>query len=163
MVNEWLRFAEAKNAGLLGLSGLSLTAVLGFVAQVEGFGRWSGGMLLGGIVLWLVSILITAVSFLPRTDLLNISSRLEGTPEASDNLYYYGHLAKLDVQSLLGSLGINSNDQSPRYRFEKNLAEQVIANSRITTDKLHAFELATKIWMVGLVPTTGSVLTVLLR
>ncbi len=161
MVNEWLRFAEAKNAALLGLSGLSLTAVLGFVTQVEAIGNWAAGLLVVGSGLWIASTLALTVSFLPRTDLLNITSRLSSTPDESDNLYYFAHLAKFDAAGLLQALDLQSEPEAPRYRFEKDLADQLIANSRITNDKLGAFQMATKGWGVGLVLVASGVLSVL--
>lgn len=161
MVNEWLRFAETKNAGLLAFSGLSVTAVLSFTAQVDEFeSKWGAGFLVFGSALWLVSAVITALSFVPKTDLLNIVSRLDDPPEESDNLYYYRHLAKYNAQDLLENLGVPKDNVSPRYRFEKYLAQQVITNSRITNSKLVAFQWATKAWILGLVGVTiGTILT----
>jgi len=74
MVNEWLRFAETKNAGLLAFSGLSVTAVLSFTAQVDEFeSKWGEGFLVFGSALWLVSAVITALSFVPKSAFQNPS------------------------------------------------------------------------------------------
>jgi len=69
-------------------------------------------------------------------------------------------LAKYNAQDLLENLGVPKDNVSPRYRFEKYLAQQVITNSRITNSKLVAFQWATKAWILGLVGVTiGTILT----
>lgn len=163
MVNEWLRFAETKNAALLAFSGLSVSAVLGFAIQVESFGSKSAvALLIFGSLLWLAALLITSISFLPKTDVINISSRLDRVPEDSDNLYFYGHLSKYSSDDLLKNLGLPSEPTSTRYRFERNLAEQVITNSRITNDKLKLFGWATNVWILGLLFVTGGTIWTLM-
>jgi hypothetical protein len=160
MVNEWLRFAETKNAGLVAVSGVGLVALLTYVADLKGFAWWEGGALFVGGVLWLFATLLATVSFLPRMDLLNVLSRVSGTPTDSDNLYYYAHLAQLEAETLLTALGIGSVPDGPRYRFEKDLANQVIANSRITNEKLELFQWATICWCIGLLIVAISVFSI---
>jgi len=161
MVNDWLRFAETKNAGLLALSGLSLTALVQFVGNYSHYCAFSTVSLTISGALWFSATLLTAISFLPQTDALNISSRLSSEPDDSDNLYFFGHLAKLEPEGLLASLGLTRQTEGPRLRLELNLAEQVINNSRITNDKLGAFKWATRLWCGGLVTVTLGVLSVL--
>jgi hypothetical protein len=163
MVNDWLRFAETKNGGLLALTGLSASALLGFAAQAPHINPSGAWVMAAAGVLWGIAFLVTLGSFLPKTDLLNIVSRLEGVREEPDNLYYFGHLARLDAASLLAALGADPRDGSPRARFERDAAEQVIVNSRITVDKLAAFQVAAKCWGVGLVVAVIGILIAVWR
>jgi hypothetical protein len=154
MVNDWLRFAETKNAGLLGITGLAITALLAFATQSDHFNSWASALLSLGSLLWLVSLVSSALSFVPKTDQYNILDRLSGSPADSDNLYYYGHLSKYNTESLLRAIGGDAAGSGPRARFEKNLAQQIITNSRITGAKLKYFQIATVFWVIGLTPIT---------
>ncbi len=65
MVNEWLRFAEAKNAGLIALGSLSLTGLLTYAAGLNLPPKGAVAALVVGCALWLGSICLATYSFRP--------------------------------------------------------------------------------------------------
>jgi hypothetical protein len=77
-VNEWLKFAEAKNAALLAFSGAGMTAALTVLATGQNVPRsLQVGFLLSTVLLG-VCTLTCAASFLPRTDLEKLLCLLSG-------------------------------------------------------------------------------------
>ncbi|MGH2618175.1 MAG: hypothetical protein ACRDJC_23350, partial [Thermomicrobiales bacterium] len=65
MVNEWLQFAEAKNAGLVALDALGLAAILTIVPAADVPRPVAGGLLVASLLL-LLSLGISLWSFIPR-------------------------------------------------------------------------------------------------
>jgi hypothetical protein len=153
MVNDWLKFAEAKNAGLLGLNGLGLTALLGFATQVEKLDAWPNYLLVASTVAWILSVLALVLSFLPKLNTKFLLDKGGREIQNLDNLFFFGHLARLDPAALLKELGLQSEQQSSRHRFEHDLAKQVVTNSRIANGKLRAFTIAAVLWLIGVTCT----------
>jgi len=149
MVNDWLKFAEAKNAGLIALAGLSLTGLLSYVAQVNKFIYGAAILLVAGAVLWLGSLMLGMFSFMPQRTAVKPKTPLREQVDDTDNLYYFGHLASYSSETLLVALNGNEQEGSLRERFVRNLADQVIINSRITVNKLDLFDLAARWWVAG--------------
>ncbi len=149
LTNDWLKFAETKNGGLIAIAGLAASQLLTYLSglkhpsQIE---SWGTGI---SCVLLVASAVLALISFFPQTDPLPIASRIEGIPEESDNLYYYGHVARLSPATLVGQV-IDLSGQGNRAptRSESDLAAQVVVNSRITRHKLHLFGWAgvTPVW-----------------
>jgi hypothetical protein len=147
-VNEWLKFAEAKNAALLAFSGAGMTATLTVLATGQNVPKSiQVGILLSTISLG-VCTLICAMSFLPKTDLEKLlwarnrpSNRLAPQP-ATDNLYFYGDLRKYGNSELLEALArnyCNVRIASPYEREYLDLATQILINSDIAFSKLIFF------------------------
>jgi hypothetical protein len=158
MVNEWLRFAEAKNGGLIALAGLALTGLLSFAGQVDTFFLGAAILMVVGTALWLGSIMLAIFSFKPRTSNVVPDARLRDLVEDTDNLFYFKHLAAYSSETLLTALGVDLESQGHRARFERNLADQVIANSRITVQKLDLFDSAIRWWVAGTLIVSAGVL-----
>jgi hypothetical protein len=109
-VNEWLRFAEAKNGILLAFSGAGVTATVTVLATAENIPR---SLLIGLLIttsLFCVCALVCSLSFLPKTNLerlLWLQSRPKNSNilvKDTDNLYFYGDLQKYDPTKLLNAL-----------------------------------------------------------
>jgi hypothetical protein len=147
-VNDWLRFAETKNATLVALGGLSLTGILTYVAGVEDFMVGAAVLLTAGATLWLLSLLLGMFSFMPQTKAMEPRTALKDQVDDSDNLYYFAHLANYSNETLLTALGAEQGEK-PRGRFERDLANQVIINSRITLQKFDLFDYAARWWVAG--------------
>lgn len=153
MVNDWLKFAEAKNAGLLGLNGLALTALLGFAVQMEELESWAVVCLLAGSSAWILSVVVLVLSFLPRLGTKFLLDQGGREAHNLDNLFYFGHLAKLEPTSLLREMGLPADGTSARHRFEVDLAKQIVTNSRIINSKLRSFTISAVLWLFGAVTT----------
>lgn len=156
-VNEWLKFAEAKNAVLLAFSGAGVTATITLLATVQNLPNSLSVGLLITTSLLCICALLCSYSFFPKTDLERILSKNKRTSENpnlkktyKDNLYYFGDLQKYSSTELLNALNIfyfqgklGSSDINPRYDREwEDLATQITVNAKITCRKLKLFSYA---------------------
>jgi hypothetical protein len=156
VVNDWLKFSEAKNAILLTFSGAGITAILTYVSAAESIPNFLLVGLLISILFLCFCSLICSISFLPRTNLEHIvwirgnpARKFRSLQSDSDNFYYFGHLLKYQDTELLNSLNrlYFDNKIQPPYRKEHlDLASQIIINSEITFLKLKLFVFA--LWLL---------------
>lgn len=169
LVNDWLKFAEAKNGGVVGLAGAAIALLLNFAHEAT-----TGEDALPDVALVLIiasgvclvgSALIGVASFFPRTNLSRVLTGQLGEPAANDNLYYFGHIAKYGERHLAEAV-------SRRYLELKNsavgenhqaIAAQAVSNARITLQKLRLFGIAAVLFGLGVTAAVaGVVLAVLL-
>lgn len=152
IVNDWLRFAEAKNAILLGFSGAGITATITYLSAVSDIPKSvQVGVLITTFLLCVCSF-ICSLSFLPRTDLERIvwkrsnpGRKSKDSPSDDDNFYFFGHLYKYQEPILIDAInrlylgGIIQNIQKKEYA---DLANQIINNSEIAYLKFKFFSWA---------------------
>lgn len=149
-VNDWLKYAEAKNAGILVFSGAAIAAIMGFLGssfKIEP--EWKIG-LFTCVGFLSITCIITLWSFIPKN---KIKYKNRGIPSREDNLYFYGHLCKYNPQELIRALSLiyyNNDSQELINRRNIDLAAQIIMNSGITMDKNQMFKLAARIALIGL-------------
>lgn len=147
IVNDWLKFAEAKNAGLLVFAGAGIAGILSFLgsAATEIPMRWKVG-LFSCVVFLSVCCLITLFSFMPRTKLEKELSSRRGVRKDTDNLYYYGDLLKYTAEELLDSISRLYYRETlgtlPITKSHADIAAQVVVNSQITMRKYVIFKVA---------------------
>jgi hypothetical protein len=149
-VNEWLKFAEAKNAVLLAFSGTAMTATLAVLATVQNLANSLRFGLLGATALLCVCAFLCAWSFLPKTNLEKIlwsrsNSFQVMKPQVEDNLYYFGHLRKYNSATLLDSVNqdyLNGAASVPYGKEAQDLASQIVVNSSIAFRKYQLFTYA---------------------
>jgi hypothetical protein len=151
-VNEWLKFAEAKNGILLAFSGAGITATITLLATAQNIPRsLSFGVLLTTILLCICS-LICSLSFLPKTNLERLVWLQIRRPEKSrfirkqtDNFYYFGHLYKYSSIELLDALNQHYFEGIINIPYKKeyeDIAGQITINSEITFLKFQVFTYA---------------------
>lgn len=141
-VNEWLRFAEAKNAALLTLSaGLVFTLIRNM--PESGRGNWEWAYITAGI-LFFVCAICCLISFIPQIKIPWLSSQRK--PSSDDNLCFYGHISAYSPENLLKELsdGVENRQERPN-RIEMDLAGQAVINSRIAVRKFGLFTFA--VWL----------------
>ena len=143
-VIDWLKFAEAKNTGAVGLSSTGLGVIVTFLVAGPAIPDLSGVGLGIGAVALMVSLMLAVASFLPSTDLEKHVVGARDKPSAGDNLHFYGHLARYEPRDLARALA----EQYFEYEGEGftpsklaiDLAAQIVTNSRITVRKLALFK-----------------------
>ena len=168
MVNDWLKFAEAKNAILLGFSGAGITATttyLSAASNVEQAAKY--GILLTTFLLCVCSF-ICSLSFLPKTNLeiliwrkQNPGRKSKGIPTDEDNLYFYGHLYKFNKSELIDALNrlyLEKKVQDIDRKEYGDLANQVVINSEIAYMKFKLFTWASYFLILALFCTPCSIL-----
>ena len=146
-VNDWLKFAEAKNAVLLAFSSTALAAPITLLATVQNLPNSLKVGLIITVCLLCICSLLCAWSLLPKTNLERFiwlrSRKFQSlAPNPNDNFYYFGHLRKYDSNSLLGALNtgyLNGSVSQPYSKEARDLASQIIVNSTIAFRKYRLF------------------------
>jgi hypothetical protein len=159
---DWLKFAETKNGGIVGLASggiAALIAAAGFVGEI-GLQGLAGRVLLGGGMLLAAALLIGVWSFLPATSVPSWMGRHPGTPHLDDNLFYFGHLAVYTPEGLTQAIADRYLDQPPAEGriMHRDLAAQIIINARITVQKLTLFRWAALCFAGGVLLSAGAML-----
>jgi hypothetical protein len=153
-VNEWLRFAEAKNGAFLAIE-LAAMGVLVAVLVSDNVDLTGEQALVVGVLLvvLILSSVFLVLSFLPQTKLPNVLRMKKTIPKDDDNLDYFDHLKNYDSPALVAKLvAIYEEDNGViDSKVALHLATQIIANSRICSSKLRMFTCSIDILFGGLV------------
>ncbi len=147
-VNDWLQFAEAKNAGLVALDVIALAAIISILpsTEVEIAEPVAGGLLVSSLLL-VLSLAISLWSFIPRGDRRKLVPTIGSPPPGTNNLYFYGDVCDYQPRQLATEIAIRY-DRIQHYDpalhpIHVDLASQIITNSRITVAKNGNFRVAT--------------------
>lgn len=143
-INDWLQFAEAKHSGIIVLaSGILLALASGlkdFTAHINKHVLFISSLFL------LIGISVSLYSFFPQTN--NKETIKQSTP--TPNLYYFGSLGQMNTNSFKAE--IKKIDSTYNFtKLDEDLINQIIINSRITTDKMRLFKWAVYSLSIALV------------
>ncbi|MCC6314446.1 MAG: hypothetical protein IT337_10580 [Thermomicrobiales bacterium] len=167
LVNDWLKFAETKNVGIVGLASGGLTllvAATGFL-RAEGIPLAAGFVLTAAGALLALSLLVGVWSFMPASGAPQwLRSRI-GAPNPSDNLLYFGHAAKYSPHDLVETIARRYERQSDPviHALHTDLAAQLVINARITLQKLWLFRWAVILFAAGVLMAAAGMLVAILR
>lgn len=154
LVNNWLKFAEAKNAVIMAIAGtaifnlikLLITTELHIIADIY---------IVQLVICLTFSFLIALSSFVPITNYLFILPK-DKTSE-SDNLLFFGHLAKYTKDDLIAKFN-ETEDTETNTKYRGMYIEQIIINSRIAMSKYYFFNLAVTLFFWGILsPIIGPI------
>lgn len=139
-VNDWLKFAETKNAMLLGFNGVVFFGVLRlFVWEDFPDFYWLKFYLVIAMIFLSVSSLVTLLSFVPNLKILRPTFNFK---KENDNFLYFDVLRSKKPEDIINRYieeGEVAND------YHRHLAEQIITNATITKRKYDYFTLA--LWL----------------
>lgn len=164
-VNDWLKFAEAKNFGLL-----SLNAAIVFGFTQTNFKEGSIIEMAGYYVFFPFTIL----SFLPcLISLFPIVSKIErktkdkkdkkvkifiknftnwiDKEESFENIHFFGYLKEIDESTLESKLQLKTGVNDSFSDYEKELGTQILYNSRITWLKYQFFKMGAFFFLAGII------------
>ncbi|MDZ8088462.1 MAG: hypothetical protein RMY16_23300 [Nostoc sp. DedQUE12b] len=171
-VNEWLRFAEAKNAVLLAFAGAGITATITLLATAQNLPKSLRFGLLSTTSLLCICALLCSLSFLPKTNLerllwLQIKPIINSTIQSkdTDNFYYFGHLYKYRPTQLLDMLNTHYFEEKLNIPYKKeyeDIASQITVNAKITLLKLKVFTYAIYILIASIIVIPCSIIISLL-
>lgn len=151
MVIDWLKFAETKNGGAIGIGSGGFAIVIGFLQSAH-LATFPMVLLTLGAISFLMTVVVSIASFSPRTDFGKLRARRDGEPHPADNLFYFGHIAKYSSRQLIDSM---VERYLPDVDLEMkqvylDLAAQVTINARITMWKLRLFNVAVAFFGTGI-------------
>lgn len=145
MVNDWLKFAEAKNGGILALASAAAAVSVPQLAEAD---VSTGAKIVFGFAeaCLVASAASSLASFVPIINLDKWLSSPLPVPSGNDNLYFFGHLARYDPAALVDAVArryILATDPIPRRgESHEDIGGQIVANARITLWKLKLFSFA---------------------
>ena len=137
LVNEWLKFAEAKNGALLAVD----SAMIFGVFKLSESGWPHVGLFYLTISVLIASAVSCLISFIPKLKMPTFTMKRE--PDSGDSLIYYGHIAKYNPENYLKALygQADTGSVSPSS-LEVDYAKQIVTNSRIALRKYFCFTVA---------------------
>ncbi len=145
VVNEWLKFAEAKNGALLAVDVAIVFGILQLTSNAS-----SRGWIPFAISLIGLSAISALLSFIPQLKVTSPKER-KGDDKAT-SLIFYGHFAKYQpesyVKTMYSRVGIEAPSITP---IELDFAQQIIINSRIALRKNRYFSAGLWLTVLGLV------------
>lgn len=166
LCNDWLKFAETKNVGIVGLAGSALAIVVAAVSflRAEGIPPPAGAGLVVASLLMALSLLAGVWSFMPATSTPRWMRLNVGDPHPDDNLFYFGHAAKYAPRPLAEAVARRYERQpEPAVSdLHHDLAAQLVVNARITLQKLKLFRWAVLLFAGGALLSAAGMLAVLL-
>jgi len=146
-VNSWLKFAEAKNATLVGGNGLIIFGILKIIGDKDIPQYWLFYIYFS-LLLIAVSMIMALITFMPKlkTPMFLLNDQIE----KGDNLLFFGHILKYNERVYLQKISEatgkeNDNNLNAMY------AQQIIINSKIAMLKFSMFNIAIKFTIAGLV------------
>lgn len=152
IINDWLKFAEAKNAVLLAFCGAGITTIVTYVNIATNIPNSLRTGLLISISLLCFSSLICSISFLPKTDIEHFvwlrkkpARQSKSSLKDSDNFYFFNNLKKYDPTDLLDSMNrlyFEDKVQKPYRKEDLDVANQITINSDIASIKFMFFRIA---------------------
>lgn len=134
LVNEWLRFADAKLATALGFNGVAVSVVVGVItgdaaAEWPDFARY--WLLWAGIGFALAAMIaLVTLSPIVKPGKLKASRLALAEGDDTPNPYFFGDAGRLSVDELLAAI-----ERSPA----RDIAKQITINSRIARRKYRGF------------------------
>jgi hypothetical protein len=142
-INEWLKYAEAKNGGLIVFNSALIIGILSSYSSCNHL--LFKPSIVVGMISFGVSIFLSLLSQFPVTQNLIQNSKSLVNP----NIYFFGHLSQLNVDKFIDEFKAVYATFVPT-KFDKDLINQIIVNSKITATKFLIFKYSTYITVFGI-------------
>jgi hypothetical protein len=142
LVNDWLRYAEAKNAALIAANGAAIVSVLQTAGSLDQLHIVWRIYLYQLVSLSSFGLLLGLTSFLPTVDFGSV--RPKAAKKAGDNLLFFAVAARFSPEYYLSLFYDAHGEQMPAraHAHELLYAHQIVVNSRITLWKMNRFKVA---------------------
>jgi hypothetical protein len=145
LTNDWLKFAETKNAALLVFCGaLGLGVLQRLTSQAALHVRCVAVV---GLGLLAAAAFCALVSFIPKLDPEHLPA--PGKPDDNDNLLFYGHTAKYSPQQYLDRLTALCPPPVTAPGIPEQHAQQIITNARIALKKYAWFTRGVRLGVIA--------------
>ena len=167
IVNDWLKYADSKNAVMLAFYGATITGIVSCLSSEFQIPQSLKLGLIVSTVFLSISVILNLVAFLPKTDsdkyfwtLLQNSRNITPSPDR-DNLYFYGDLRKYSdvknrspnpdklIEAISNAYDLNCNNPFPKEAQDISL--QIIINSDIAFKKFELANLSIRLAFIALI------------
>ena len=166
-VNDWLKFAEAKNFGLLTFNAAIVFGVTQIDFATDAFLKnLVFTLIIPVILLSTIAVLISLMPILSAIEKGSLTkswiqwlSVLIDKESGISNIHFFGHLRSIDTNQFQNELNLKLGLEHVYNEFQKDLIEQILYNSRIAHLKYQLFKIG---GFVTLAVVVGSFITYLL-
>lgn len=162
-VNNWLKFAEGKNAALLVANSAFVFQLFRILVDSKNMNKFVFFYLIFCVVLAAISACLCLFSFVPKTSIPSIFTG-NYVQEENANLTFYGHISRFTPRSYWEALR-NRNIISEEYEQDKflfDLASQIAINSKIANNKYIFFKIAFYLTIAAFIPPILTLIIVLI-
>lgn len=147
LVNEWLRFADAKLATALGFNGVAVSVVVGMISS-DAAAEWPDfvryWLLWAGIGFALAAMIaLVTLSPIVKPGKLKASRLALAEGDDTPNPYFFSDAGRLSVDQLLDAI-----ERSPA----RDIAKQITINSRIARRKYRGFTTVAAMDVIAVFP-----------
>ncbi len=156
-VNEWLKFAEAKNFGLLSLNAAIVFGFTQTTFQDGSIIQKAGFYVFAPFALF--SFLAALISLFPIVSKIEKRAYAKSwinkfcnwidTEAKFENIHFYGYLKDIDESEFESKFLSKINVAVPFIQYETELATQILYNSRITWLKYQLFKIGAFFFLAG--------------
>lgn len=160
-VNDWLKFAESKNAGLFALNVAAIIGILQINENV--FNVWP--ILKGLLVLFFsLSSAICIINIQPQINAYfrgnkKMSNQTFTQKKDSLNSLFFGHIAMLSTNQFIELMKAKDSNFEPTP-LDIDLAQQIVNNSEIANEKYIIFNYACWLSLIGFLVTIATVVII---
>jgi hypothetical protein len=147
-VNDWVKYAEAKNAANIAFCSASVFAIARVVISKPELNEFIHLYSYLVVLILTLSLFLSLVSFAPK---LKAPWIRIGSCEESDNLLYFGHACKYSGSKYLDKLYLGNAINSRNYEIELMYCEQIVVNSKVAFIKFSQFDLAIKLTISAII------------
>ena len=157
-INDWLKFAEAKNFGLI-----TLNAAIVFGLSQTNFDEGSFTKIVSSYILFpliYISFVFSLFSFFPILRKISKKEELKGIlpwlsklidkEQKFESIHFYGYLSKVNKKRFITELKLKTNSTEEFTLYEEELASQILYNSRIVWLKFQLFKIAGFFTLTGI-------------
>ncbi len=151
-VNDWLKYAETKNAGILAITSALIFGLLRL--NNSNYNSFWICFIYCMILVGIVVVILALVSFSPVLDKF-YTREISGTAD-HDNLFFFMDIKDYkdfkknkDHVAYLKLLYKKANQQYKQNLIEEDLAKQIIVNSQIAFRKFKIFDLILNVFLFG--------------
>ena len=140
---DWVKYAEAKNAAIIVFDSSILVALITLSSGKENNLLLPNWYVTLSTILLICAAVSSLISFIPILAKFKIKND-DGTDITKINPLYFGDIAKFDEVTYLSLL---ANRYGPLLydNYNKDIANQIIINSKIAVRKLNIFTIA--LWL----------------
>jgi hypothetical protein len=148
LVNEWLKFAEQKNAAFL-VFNASLVWGISKIYEQDPLAGATKYLFLTGNALCVLSGLICVWSFMP---ILNMKIPYSWFYKEKSNSLFFQHISLHDEDSYLKLVNDKTSKNKQSFSgYENDYANQIIINSKIAVQKYMKFKCSSWLTLISII------------
>lgn len=141
-VNDWLKFAEAKHSGLIALASGILLATPAILKQPKN--KWWRAIFIIPALFLGTTVMISLASFSPV-----LKKQTQKASSTKGSIYFFEDISHQDTASFR-KLVITDTAYKVNA-IDRDLMEQIIINSRITSNKMKSFKCSLSFFRIGFI------------